>query len=57
MLELAHDVTLLFLYETYLRQVQEKYTPKDKDIGDAQVSASQQGMRFMCESVLVFHRI
>lgn len=58
MLELAHYVQLLLFYETYLWQVdRRRSTPQDKDTGDAQVSASQQGMKFMLESVLVFHGI
>lgn len=32
-------------------------TPWNTKIGDAQVSAAQQGMKFMWESVLFFHRI
>lgn len=52
---------MMLNYSSFMRLIygrfRKKYTPKDKDIGDAQVSASQQGMRFMCESVLVFHRI
>ena len=58
MLELARDVKLLLLYETCLRQVDRRSsTAQDKDMGGAQVSASQQGMEFMRESALVFHGI
>ena len=47
-LELAHDVKLLLLYETCLRQVdRRRSTAQDKDMGGAQVSASQQVMEFM----------
>lgn len=52
---------MMLNYSYFMRLVYGRLTgegpPQDKDTGEAQVSASQQGMELIRESVLVFHGI